>query len=76
MYKQPVTSHVYERATEPGLPAGMICTPHNQRKHQILNFMEIALSNSDQLLIWLGPKQRQPPTQSLPRSEDRVLTPL
>ena len=49
----PVTTHVYKRATEPGLLAGMICTQLNGRKHKILKFMEIALSNSYQLLIWL-----------------------
>ena len=37
----PVTSHVYERATEPGLPACTICTKPNGSKHQILYFMEI-----------------------------------
>ena len=51
----PVTSHVYKRATESGLPAGTICTQPNWRKHKILYFMEIALSNSYQLLIcWKG----------------------
>ena len=48
----PVTSHVYKRATEPGLLANTICTKPNGRKHKILYFMDIALSNSYQLLIW------------------------
>ena len=37
----PVTSHVYKRATQP-----------NGRNHKILYFMEIALFNSYQRLIW------------------------
>ena len=41
-----MTSHVYKRATDPGLPTGMICTQPNGRKHKILYLMEIALSNS------------------------------
>ena len=48
----PVTSHVYKRATEPGHPASRICTQPNGRNYKILYFMEIALSNSYQLLIW------------------------
>ena len=48
----PETSHVYKKATKPGLPTNTICTRSNGRKHKILYFMEIALSNSYQLLIW------------------------
>ena len=44
-------THVYKRATEPGLPAGKVCTQPNGRQHKILYFMEITLSNSYQLLI-------------------------
>ena len=44
-----VTSHVYKRATKPGLPAGKICTQLNGRKYKFSR--EIALSNSYQLLI-------------------------
>ena len=38
-------------ATEPGRSTGMICTQPYGRKDNILNFMEITLSNSFQLLI-------------------------
>ena len=36
---------------EPGLPAGSVCTQPNGRKHKILYFMEIAMSDFYQLLI-------------------------
>ena len=48
----PVTSHVYKRATKPGLSTGTICTQPNGRKHKTLYFMEHLLSNFYQLLIW------------------------
>ena len=47
-----VTSNVYKKAKEPGLPTGAICTQLNGRKHNIFDFMEIAMSSSYQFLIW------------------------
>ena len=44
----PVTSHFYKRDTRPWLLPAQL----NGRKHKSLYFMEIALSNSYQLLIW------------------------
>ena len=37
-YRQCDLWHVYKRATESGLPAGMICTQPNGRKHKNLIF--------------------------------------
>ena len=46
-----MTSRVYKTVTEPGLPAGMICTQLNGRQIKILYFIDIALFNSYQLFI-------------------------
>ena len=47
----PVTSHVYKEP-QAWTSCRQICTQPNGRNHKILYFMEIALSNSYQLLIW------------------------